>query len=134
MPGVTVDIDQPELLAKQVKRFDLLSTVADELYEGPTRLLNPAEVVFSQGDLLSATRGYFLLSEAYKRSRLGHTDADQKRTKNPKKAALTSLAVFKFRPFRLARPLQAPLSTISRVANLHFSLDFATTVLGIFPA
>lgn len=132
MPAVTIDLDAPELERKIRARFEFSCAIADELNFGTSRrrLLNPNEVAYAPEALARVTEAYFLLSEAYKVVRLGHAEHDARRTMNPKKAALTALAVFAIRPFRLTNPGQAPLSTVSIVANLLFALDFSATVLG----
>jgi hypothetical protein len=129
VPSVQVDLSVPTLQNKIKMRFDLLANTADELYLGQRRLLNPQEVHCNHSNIARCVEAYFLLSEAYKVVRLGHEPRDAKHTMNPKKAALTALCAFAFRPFRLADPTRPPMSTVSSVANLHFVLDFASTVL-----
>ena len=129
MSRIVVDLSQAELRVRMVERFDLSASIADELYIGTRRLLNADEVACSHDDILRATEAYFLLSEAYKIERLGHAPQDAKHTKNPKKAALTAITTFHFRPFRLVDENRQPLNSVSRIANLQFALDFAATIL-----
>lgn len=130
MAVVIVDLSEPELRRKRDRRFDILASLADELYIGSQRLLNPAEVSCDYGELARAVEASFLLGEAYKVERANLTFRDAVRAKNPRKVALTALGVFLFRPFRLVDGAREPVNTISPLANLQFVLDFATTVLG----
>ena len=129
MPRVLVDLEKPDLAAKIARRFALLERIADELTYGPGHLLDAQEVNYNIDDIRRVTEAYFLLSESYKIARLGHSDFEVKRTRNPKKAGLTALAIFALNPFLLLNPDAAPLKTVSKLANLQFATDFAATVL-----
>lgn len=97
------------------ERHEFLVQCAQELFE--QGVLDPEEIYLNDDALIRAVGGYFLLSEAYKQDRLGHTEDAPHWTEGPKKAALTAVSLMVFRPLRYVAPQRPLNSTTSFVAN-----------------
>jgi hypothetical protein len=120
MTGVMVDLRLPDLLIEMRKRHDFLALVAQELFAND--ILDQREVYLNDEDLARAVEAYYLLSEAYKRDKLGHTPDTPHLTEGPKKGALTTIAVMSFRPVRFVNPRQKIVSSFSVIANQLLAL------------
>lgn len=127
MAGVRVDLSAGSVAADVRNRFELLAKVAYELLAGTA--LHEAEIFLNEFELARAVEAYFLISEAYKHDKLGHSENEPHWTESSKKAAFTALTLMIFRPFRFVapgRPLVHPLSTY---ANQVLALTSAATLM-----
>jgi hypothetical protein len=122
---VRVDLAQARLAAKITRRFDTLCKLAEEMEP----LFAGGPVALSIDELARVTEAYFLLSEAYRIDVLGYAVDDARGTASPKKAALTMLAIFLFRPFRIMDPTLPLRDPIAIVANQILAMRFAASVL-----
>lgn len=99
-----------------------LREVAVNLVE--SEILPDKEIVLRPGRIDLATRGYFLLNEAYKKWRI--TDAHY--TQEPKIAALKCMAIATFQPFLTIDPNNATTIAQAR-ANEIYAVAVASTIL-----
>lgn len=112
--------------ARRLKeRTDFFLKIAEELFETG---VFPNDLIVLRGKRIPLlATGYFILNDCYKAWRIekGHF------TQEPKIAALTSLAIMTFEPFRPVKP-EAVASVAEAKCNEIFALNCAAAILG-FP-
>ena len=127
MASVQVDLAPEPLRREMQRRYDFLASCADELLHDGA--LDRGEVFLNEFELHRAVEAYFLLSEAYKADKLGHSDETPHWTEGPKKAAFTAISLMLFRPFRFLTPERALRHNMSLVANQLLVMTAAGSLL-----